>query len=153
MEEREDLLSILREHRPYYFWVLVAQMLASGAAIAWWEVVYGGHASAIGVAIAVGLKMSALIPLWGLITVIVVDIRRRIVVLLPDGRAKIMAKGEARGREKGRAEGKAENERELADWANWYARWKACQDKGEPFDEPPPDGYRNRMNGNGGGGE
>ncbi len=147
MEEREDLLSILREHRPYYFWVLVAQMLVSGAAITWWEIVYGGHASAIGVAIAVGLKMSALIPLWGLITVIVVDIRRRIVVLLPDGRAKIRAEARAEGR----TEGKAESERELADWAAWYARWKACQDKGEPFDEPPPDGYRNRMNGNGGG--
>ena len=143
MEEREDLLSILREHRPYYFWVLVAQMIVSGAAIAWWEVVYGGHASAIGVAIAVGLKMSALIPLWGLLTVIVVDIRRRIVVLLPDGRAKIRAEA--------KAEARAESERELADWANWYARWKECQDKGEPFDEPPPDSYRNRMNGNDGG--
>ena len=60
------------------------------------------------------------------------------MVLLPDGRAKI------------RAEGRAETH---AAWADWYARWKACQDKGEPFDEPPPDSYRNRMNGNDGGSE
>ena len=139
MEEREDLLSILREHRPYYFWVLVAQMVVSGAAIAWWEVVYGGHASAVGAAIAVALKMSALIPLWGVMAVIVVDIRRRIVVLLPDGRAKIRAEGEAR--------------RHSA-WADWYARWEEAKAKGESFDEPPPappDGYRNGKSGNDGG--
>ena len=143
MEEREDLLSILREHRPYYFWVLVAQMLVSGAAITWWEVVYGGHASGIGVAIAVGLKMSALIPLWGLITVIVVDIRRRIVVLLPDGRAKIRAEGRAEGRTEGRVETHSA-------WADWYARWDESKAKGEPFNEPPPappDGYRNGKSG------
>ena len=152
MEEREDLLSILREHRPYYFWVLVAQMLVSGAAITWWEVVYGGHASGIGVAIAVGLKMSALIPLWGLITVIVVDIRRRIVVLLPDGRAKIRAEGivigEARGEARVRAEAAREFERLRAAWAAWYVRWEDAKEKGEPFDEPPPDGYLNGASGN-----
>ena len=150
MEEREDLLSILREHRPYYFWVLVAQMLVSGAAIAWWEVVYGGHASAIGVAIAVGLKMSALIPLWGLITVIVVDIRRRIVVLLPDGRAKIRAEGIVIGEARVRAEAAREFERLRSAWADWYARWEDAKEKGEPFDEPPPDGYLNGTSGSNG---
>ena len=138
MEEREDLLSILREHRPYYFWVLVAQMVVSGAAIAWWEVVYGGHASGIGAAIAVALKMSALIPLWGVTTVIIVDLGRRVMVLLPDGRAKI------------RAEGRAETH---AAWADWYARWEEAKAKGESFDEPPPappDGYRNGKGGSDG---
>lgn len=170
MEEREDLLSILREHRPYYFWVLVAQMIISGAAIAWWEVVYGGHASAIGAAIAVALKMSALIPLWALTTVIIVDSGRRIMVLLPDGRAKIRAEARAEGEAEGRAEGIEEGMAEgivigeargeargkaqtHSDWAVWYARWKECNDKGEPFDEPPPappDGYRNGASGGGG---
>ena len=146
MEEREDLLSILREHRPYYFWVLVAQMVVSGAAIAWWEVVYGGHASGVGAAIAVALKMSALIPLWGVMAVIIVDSGRRVMVLLPDGRAKIMAKGRAEGR----AEGEAQRH---SAWADWYARWEEAKAKGEPFDEPPPappDGYRNGKSGNDG---
>ena len=151
MEEREDLLSILREHRPYYFWVLVAQMIVSGAAIAWWEVVYGGHASAIGAAIAVALKMSALIPLWALTTVIIVDSGRRIMVLLPDGRAKIMAKGREEGRAEGIAIGEARGEaRTHSAWAVWYARWDESKKKGEPFDEPPPappDGYRNGASG------
>lgn len=145
------MLSILREHRPYYFWVLVAQMIVSGAAIAWWEVVYGGHASAIGAAIAVALKMSALIPLWALTTVIIVDSGRRIMVLLPDGRAKIMAKGREEGRAEGIAIGEARGEaRTHSAWAVWYARWDESKKKGEPFDEPPPappDGYRNGASG------
>ena len=57
------------------------------------------------------------------------------MVLLPDGRAKIRAKA------------KAETH---SAWADWYARWKECQDKGEPFNEPPPDGYRNGASGNNG---
>ena len=63
---------------------------------------------------------------------------RRIVVLLPDGWANIRAEGEARRH---------------AAWADWYARWKECQDKGEPFDEPPPaplDGYHNGKSGSNG---
>ena len=145
MEEREDLLSILREHRPYYFWVLVAQMVVSGVAITWWEVVYGGHASAVGAAIAVGLKMSALIPLWGVMAVIIVDSGRRVMVLLPDGRAKIRAKARAEGK----AEGRAESAHELSAWADWYARWEEAKAKGEPFDEPPP-AHRNGASGNDG---
>ena len=147
------MLSILREHRPYYFWVLVAQMVVSGVAIAWWEVVYGGHASGVGAAIAVALKMSALIPLWGVMAVIIVDSGRRVMVLLPDGRAKIMAKGEAKGRAEARAEARAERERELAHlqaaWVSWHARWKEHHDRGEPFDEPPPM-PRNGTSGNNG---
>lgn len=71
------------------------------------------------------------------------------MVLLPDGRAKIRAEGYAEGW----AKGYAESERELADWAAWYVRWKECQAKGEPFNEPPPmplDGYRNGKSDGGG---
>ena len=107
-DEREDILSILREHRPYYFWALVTQILASGAAITWWEVVWGGHANALGCGIAVALKMSALIPLWLVTTILIVDAGRRIVVLLPDGRKKLRAKAKAEGRSEGRSEGLAE---------------------------------------------
>ena len=60
------------------------------------------------------------------------------MVLLPDGRAKI------------RAEGEAETH---SVWMRWYSRWKECQGRGEPFNEPPPDppdGYRNGKSGNSG---
>ena len=64
------------------------------------------------------------------------------MVLLPDGRAKIMAKG--------RAEGEA---RRHSAWADWYARWEEAKAKGESFDEPPPappDGYRSGKSGSDG---
>ena len=64
------------------------------------------------------------------------------MVLLPDGRAKIMAKG--------RAEGEA---RRHSAWADWYARWEEAKAKGESFDEPPPappDGYRKGESDDGG---
>jgi len=35
----------------------------------------------------------------------------------------------------GHAEGRAETYR---DWENWYERYKDAQEKGIPFDEPPP---------------
>ena len=162
--EREDILSILREHRPYYFWALVTQILASGAAITWWEVVWGGHANALGCGIAVALKMSALIPLWLVTTILIVDAGRRIVVLLPDGRKKLRAKARAEGRSEGlaegvaigraegveegvaigRAEGRADGvslgtRRTNSAWRRWNTRRMEFEARGEPFDEPPPD--------------
>lgn len=166
-DEREDILSILREHRPYYFWALVTQILASGAAITWWEAVWGGHANALGCGIAVALKMSALIPLWIVTTILIVDAGRRIMVLLPDGRKKVRAEGVAEGvvigraqgvdigrvegRVEGRAEGRAEGVEEgvakgraqvlpkVTAWRQWNARRLEFDARGEPFDEPPPD--------------
>ena len=130
--EREDILSILREHRPYYFWALVTQILASGAAITWWEVAWGGHANALGCGIAVALKMSALIPLWLVTTILIVDAGRRIVVLLPDGRKKLRAKARAEGVAIGTA-------RTNSTWRQWNTRRLEFEARGEPFDEPPPD--------------
>lgn len=142
--EREDILSILREHRPYYFWALVTQILASGAAITWWEMAWGGHANALGCGIAVALKMSALIPLWLVTTILIVDAGRRIVVLLPDGRKKVRAAAKAEGVAIGRAEGVEEGvaigtTRTNSVWRQWNARRLEFEARGEPFDEPPPD--------------
>ena len=142
-DEREDILSILREHRPYYFWALVTQILASGAAITWWEAAWGGHANALGCGIAVALKMSALIPLWLVTTILIVDAGRRIVVLLPDGRKKLRAKARADGRSEGLEEGVAIGRSQVlpkvAAWRRWNTRRLEFEARGEPFDEPPPD--------------
>ena len=139
-DEREDILSILREHRPYYFWALVTQIVASGAAITWWEVAWGGHANALGCGIAVALKMSALIPLWLVTTILIVDAGRRIVVLLPDGRKKLRAKARAEGVEEGVAKGVAiGTARTNSTWRQWNTRRLEFEARGEPYDEPPPD--------------
>lgn len=63
------------------------------------------------------------------------------MVLLPDGRAKIRAKGWAEGYD----EGRAELAHILSAWLSWNARRLDSESRGEPFDEPPPmppDGYR-----------
>ena len=72
------------------------------------------------------------------------------MVLLPDGRAKIRAEGYAEGWAEGFAKGKAEVAPEIARirsaWLSWNARQLDHENRGEPFDEPPPmpiDGYRN----------
>ena len=101
---------------------------------------------------------------------------RRIVVLLPDGRAKIRAEGFAKGWAKGWPEGFAEGfaegwakgwakgwaevdpdlERMQSAWLSWNARRLDHENRGEPFDDPPPmpiDGYRNGKSDDGGNGK
>ena len=76
------------------------------------------------------------------------------MVLLPDGRAKIRAEGFAEGYAEGFAEGFAKGWTEVAPeiarirsaWLSWNERRLDSENKGEPFNEPPPmpiDGYRN----------
>ena len=45
------------------------------------------------------------------------------------------AEGQAEGRAEGHAEGQAESN---AKWEAWNARRMEAEEKGEPFDEPPP---------------
>ena len=48
----------------------------------------------------------------------------------------IIEKHKAEGKEMGLAEADAE-------WEIWYASFRAAQERGEPFDEPPPSRRRN----------
>ena len=86
------------------------------------------------------------------------------MVLLPDGRAKIRAEGWAEGFEKGFAKGFAKGWADVAPemarirsaWLSWNARRLDHENRGEPFDEPPPmpiDGYRNGKSDDGGNGK
>ncbi len=45
------------------------------------------------------------------------------------------------GREMGRKEGRAAGHAEASShWRMWFERYEEARKKGEPFDEPPPDG-------------
>lgn len=62
-DEREDMLSILREFRPYYFWMLIVQIVVWGVVVFLSE---RGNCTDVGLsgcAVAIGLKMSELVPL------------------------------------------------------------------------------------------
>ena len=114
-DEREDILGILRRYRPWYFLLLVLQIVVWGAVV-----VCAGNAECLlnGPAVrlkTIGTDMSGLVALWLLTSIILVDLGGYLVVLLPNYRkrledkaqAKGMAKGIAEGIAKGKAEGKA----------------------------------------------
>ena len=51
--------------------------------------------------------------------------------------------GEARGREEGRQEGRQEGREEANEaWRAWYERMTEARERGEVFDEAPPDSQR-----------
>ena len=86
--EREDLLSVLRDLRPYYFSLLVAQLAV------WVVVVFLSERSGCidediaGCAVTIGLKMSGLVPLSLITSVIFVDAGRYLMVLLRNSPGK-----------------------------------------------------------------
>ena len=166
-DEREDILSILRELRPFYFWILIVQVAIWGAMVIWAERGNCANVDFSNCAVAVGLKMSGLIPLWFFTSVVLVDIGRFLMVFLPDlrgrirdrawaegraegrseGRSEGRAEGRAEGRSEGRSEGRAEGRSEgeaigvgqmHAKWSAWNQRRLEAERNGEPFDEPPP---------------
>ena len=129
-EEREDMLSILRELRPYYFWILVVQIAIWSGVVFLSERPNCAEVGLSGCTVTMGLKMSGLVPLMLLTSVILVDVGRYLMVLLPNLRGKI------------RAEGKVEGEVQMHNrWSAWNSRRIEAERRGEPFDEPPPAPY------------
>ena len=148
--EREDMLSILRKYRPIYFAVFLAQVIAWCVITTWWEATSGEHTDdVLGMVIAIGLKMAPLMGLSIITTIVLVDIGRYLVVLLPtpNVRRKIMEKAESEGRAAGMAAGMAEGmaagmaagmAEERRNWVAWNRRRKEAETQGLPFNEPSP---------------
>ena len=154
-DEREDILSILREFRPYYFWILIVQIAVWGIVVFLSERGDCAEIEHSGCAVTIGLKMSGLVPLWLITSVVLVDIGRYLMVLLRSSREKLISRARARAKAEGRAEGKAEGRTEgaskmYAKWSAWNARRIEHECNGEPFDEPPPspDEYESHDNHN-----
>ena len=125
-DEREDLLSILRRYRPFYFAVFIVQVIVWCILVYWWESTSGEHATdPLGRIIATGLKMAPLTGLSAITAIVLVDIWRYLVVLLPtpSTRRKIIEKAKAE---------------ERRNWVAWNNRRKEAEEQGLPFDEPPP---------------
>jgi hypothetical protein len=146
-DERDDMLSILRELRPFYFWILIAQVAIWGILVFFSERGNCADAGYSGCAVTMGLKMSGLVPLWLVTSVVLVDVGRYFMVLLRSSRERVMARAiakakaeaGAKARAEGMAEGKAEGANMMyAQWSEWNARRVEADRRGEPFDEPPP---------------
>ena len=103
-DEREDILGILRRYRPWYFLLLVLQIAGWGAIVVCAgnaECPFNGQAVRLK---AMGLELSGLVPLWLLISIILVDLGGYLVVLLPNYRKRLEDKAKAKGRAEGIAE-------------------------------------------------
>ena len=162
-DDREDMLSILRNLRPYYFWILIAQVATWGVVVFLSEEGNCADAGYSGCAVTMGLKMSGLVPLMLLVSVLLVDIWRYVMVLLRHPREREIARARNRAKAEGIAEGKAEGKAEgivegiakgksegeaigrsvgankvQAKWSEWNARRIEHERRGDPFDEPPP---------------
>ena len=95
------ILGILRRYRPWYFLLLVLQIAVWGAVV-----ICAGNAecSFHGQAVrlkAMGLEMSGLVPLWLLLSIILVDLGGYLVVLLPNYRKRLEDKAKAKGMAEG----------------------------------------------------
>ena len=107
-DEREDILGILRRYRPWYFLLLVLQIVGWGAVVICagnTECSFHGQAVRLK---TMGQDMSVLVPLWLLMSIILVDLGGYLMVLLPNYRKRLEDKAKAKGMAEGIAEGKAQ---------------------------------------------
>ena len=143
-DEREELLSVLRELRPFYFWILIVQIAVWSGVVFLSERSNCAEAGLSGCTVTMGLKMSGLVPLMLLTSVILVDLGRYFMVLLRNSREKLITRARARAKAEGIAEGEIRGANKThAKWSVWNARRIEHERRSEPFDEPPPALYDN----------
>ena len=154
MPDRESIWSVSSETRTLYFRVFTALFLVGMALLIVREVQAGDDASVVerimrvwesaaAVAIAsaavslAGIETGGLIMLWREKLEHVREARRAEgrVEGLAEGLAEGRMEGHAEGRAEGRVEGRAEADRA---WRSWNERRLDAEQRGAPFDEPPP---------------
>lgn len=139
MGEREDFLSVLRDLLPYYFSLLVVQLAVWGVVVFLSERSGCIDEGIAGCAVTIGLKMSGLVPLSLITSVILVDAGRYLMVLLRNSRERLITRAKIEANAEGKAEGIVEGANEMnAKWSAWNARRIEHERRGEPFGEPPP---------------
>ena len=164
-EERDGLyspLSVTKDLWPWCLWVICVLTVAWTAFIAWSEALSGNHPGVVEASIVVGTKAGAGVPLIFIYSVIIVSIgsfikgggimvmaravesylrdkiERQRERLREEGREQGLEKGREQGIELGREEGRQELKALAAEVADWNRRRLEAEERGEPFDEPPP---------------
>ena len=122
-----------------------------GAFVTRYEVIYQNHDGLESAIVAVVLKMATVVPLiilCGMFIVPAMDFIGGVIMVtaryLGNKFVKpLIEKHKAEGKEIGLEEGKEIGLAEAdAEWDVWYEGFRAAQEKGEPFDEPPPSSRR-----------
>ncbi len=149
--DRESVWSIPKKWWAIFSVIFSVEVLVAAVFIIHYEVTRGGHIDLTETIVAVTERL-AIIPLLAAVSCIMLFQGVEFVMFIRDalgdifiepirerhrrqGRRQGRAEGRTEGRAEGRVEGRVETHR---DWDAWYRRLLEAQEKGEPFDEPPP---------------
>ena len=151
---RESALSIRRGWWLAYALIFSMQVMVWTILVVLEEVGYGGHSRPTEIAIAIGLKVGTLIVVSIAYTMILLEGVRSIMVISGYPEDKLNEK-----RKRDAARRKAEEDERIAEavteavakavaetaaeahqaWTDWNRRRLEADDRGESFDEPPPE--------------
>ncbi len=133
------MFRIFQRLRWIYLSVFGIQVIPMSAIIVWRESENGDHSNFFDLLIASALKIDDVCYLSLITSVIIVDIGRYLVgILIEAPQDRAYEQGLSQGKEQGVAE---ERQRWLeydASVRDYNRRIKGAQERGEPFDEPPP---------------
>ena len=145
-EDRDSIWSIPLARRALYFGLFTAYALAGISFLLWYEIFEHkadtwpetilSITQGIGVT-TVGAAGLALLTIEGPQTFMVVAdyLRKKLIEPLEERRRQEAEQRQREAQERGRAEGEAQTQ---AAWEAWNERRVAAEERGEPFEEPPP---------------
>ena len=118
--------------------VILGMLLGVGLGIAALEeFLWHGKIEFVVKVLAVSGHGGGIAPVSVLLAVFLTEAWRSMALLSEKLRDRIRNQGREMGRKEGRAAGHAEAS---SHWRMWFERYEEARKKGEPFDEPPPDG-------------
>ncbi|MDE2780545.1 MAG: hypothetical protein OXI91_12855 [Chloroflexota bacterium] len=133
----------------FSFFVLTAILIANllTAVAIWYEIYYVASDSTTETIKAIYLDAAAAtaVAIWIVGTIEAVMVLHKLI--LEKYLANRFNEGEARGLERGRREGREEGvdtgrEQAYDEWGAWYGRMLEARERGEDFEEPPPQAFR-----------
>ena len=145
------MFGIYERLRWVYLSVFAIQVVPMSAGIVWREWVAGGHSNAVDLLIASVLKIDDVCYLSIITSVVIVDIGRYLMgILITAPQDRAYERGLARGKREGREEALSEEmerrldyDRRRSDYdrymRNWRQRFMDALERGEHFDEVPPE--------------
>ena len=140
-DERESMWSVPRRFRRVYFPLFYfLGIIGIGWSVCYEASRIGSEGSYHDIANAVVMKAPAILLTAAFISLVITEGSMVLAEMVGDylrkRREAAAAEAEAKGRTKGRAEGRAQMGRE---WSAWNRRRLGAEERGEDFDEPPPD--------------
>ena len=134
----QEVVALFPEGWRTAYLVILGMLLGVGLGIAALEeFLWHGRIGFVVKVLAVSGHGGGIAPVSVLLAVFLTEAWRSMALLSEKLRDRIRNQGREMGRKEGRAAGHAEAS---SHWRMWFERYEEARKKGEPFDEPPPDG-------------